>query len=470
MLNSYINVIFILLFTIFTQTACNHSNSLLNKKLVKEYRAVKWHESHIQNNSPDVSTYLGGGMLYYGLNQTLASKVSVIIGSGAGFVPRLVAQAQRDSGTKNGYTYYIDADIKYDPQTGQEYGKPEIEKVKLDKNLFLLKMRSSYAAKLFEKEGIKINYLHIDGDHSVKGILEDWNFFYPLLSENAIVTFHDYSSVPDVKVALEIIKKSHPDINFISFPNAGAGITLAQIGGLEVLYSWWGKGNKYLLSYFKNNRDTNTLEMEDAFFIPESGSKENTTKHWSYLTTQPFLKRYELARDFLKDSNNIIEIGGFPNSMVYFIPEKLKTISVIEPFGTNEWVKNISYESMKRKIDLNIIPSLNDINKFDLPKEYGVVWLGANISYLNQVEIKNLLKILVNSRRTVIELPKYKPAEILWDFVKKTLNPKIVKTEELKIETDQTQYNQRNIYYISGFNPSPDYLSDEVIKSFIDKR
>ena len=39
--------------------------------------------------------FLGSGMLYYAFAYALKAKVSVCLGSGGGFVPRLLRQAQR---------------------------------------------------------------------------------------------------------------------------------------------------------------------------------------------------------------------------------------------------------------------------------------------------------------------------------------------------------------------------------------
>lgn len=456
-------IISLLLLIAFSKILRVNKENLPNTSLVHEYKSLKWSESHMQHDGIHSDTYLGGGMLYYGIIQTTCSKVAVVIGSGAGFVPRIVAQAQRDSGLKNAVTYYVDADTNaMNPKTKQEYGQISLDTVKLDSNLFLLKMRSSYAANLFKKEDIKIDYLHIDGDHSIKGILEDWTYYRDLLSENAIITFHDYSSVPDVLLALQEIQKREPSMQFITFPNAGAGITMAQLGGLNIKKTKNDSARESKLSYFKKN-NSHIANMEDVFFVPESGSASKTSSHWSYLLDKNFQRRYEIASEFLSDSSEIVELGGFPNSMVYFVPNTVKKISVIEPFGTNDFIKNIYYEGLNRNIDLSIYPSSSDFKK---TSAYDLVWLGMNISHYNEDDIRSILRIFANSKKIVIERSNYeysiKQQELIFDLIR----PHIVKTEVLNINCDTQTFCKRTMFFIDNVDPVDNFDTLENIVKF----
>jgi hypothetical protein len=446
--------------------------SLLNTDIVRQYLSIKWSDSHSAPislfESITAQHYLGGGMLYYGLVQTQRSKVAVVIGSGAGFVPKLIAHAQRDASVENGYTYWVDADINVvDPISEHEFGQPELDKAVLDRNLFLLRMRSSYASKLFLKENIKIDYLHIDGDHTIKGILEDWYYYQPLLNKNAIVTFHDYSSTPDVKIALNAIQEKNPEIEFVIFPNAGAGIALAQWGGLRI-YKENRVQQPSLISFFKNNKNTQTLFMEDVYYIPESGGRNRSEAHWGYLKHPDFLKRYELAQNFLENSESIVEIGGFPNSMVYFLSPLNKKIFAIEPFGANEWAKNMVIESIKKNIELTIYPSVHDLYNLNLKDNYSVVWLGMGFSYYDKKEIRKTLDLLKFSEKSVLETSNYQSSLSLKDFMFTVLNPYVVEERKIIIQTDQTLYKERNMYFIKGFRAKNDSESlDHAIEKWI---
>jgi hypothetical protein len=65
----------------------------------------RWCASH--GAVPDGSD-LGAGMLYYSLAYATKATTCVCLGSGGGFVPRLMRQAQRDLGIPGGRTILVD--------------------------------------------------------------------------------------------------------------------------------------------------------------------------------------------------------------------------------------------------------------------------------------------------------------------------------------------------------------------------
>jgi|GEM_PF-4989456 len=453
---------------------------LLDESRAATYSKIKWSESHIDlEGFKRGGSFLGGGMLYYGIVQASMSKLSVIIGSGAGFVPKIVAQAQRDMGARiKAITYYIDADIDvFNHKTGQNYGNPELDKVKLDSNLFLMRMRSSYAAKIFEKEGVKIDYLHIDGDHSVKGILEDWRYYHPLLTENAIVTFHDYSSLPDTKIALEIIKGQHPEIEFIVFPNSGAGICVAQLGGLTINNNInKSSQNKEVISYFGKKHQ---ILMEEVFFPKEW--KENVQfyeNRISRLKKPEFIERYKKVGLFLDNKfEAALEIGGFPNSIVYFL-NNTRNVSIVEKYATNQWMREVSLEGFRKELDLSIYPELNDINISGLGK-YNLVILDFLLEYESKVgravihnEVEKFFSVMVHSKKAVIGISDSVYSKEQFAFIKEVLNPNIVSVDILDCtESSDESYSPvslQNTYFISGFTPTQDWQASEVIDKMVE--
>ncbi|HRI57993.1 MAG TPA: hypothetical protein PK170_12970, partial [Anaerolineae bacterium] len=66
------------------------SSTTITEALTRE---AAWAESHGADGG-----YLGMGLLYYTLTYLLKARVAVCLGSGGGFVPRLMRQAQRDLG------------------------------------------------------------------------------------------------------------------------------------------------------------------------------------------------------------------------------------------------------------------------------------------------------------------------------------------------------------------------------------
>ena len=68
--------------------------SLLNRDTIRTSLLAEapWAESH----GADHNAYLGAGLLYYSFAYAFQSQTIVVLGSGGGFVPRLLKQAQRD--------------------------------------------------------------------------------------------------------------------------------------------------------------------------------------------------------------------------------------------------------------------------------------------------------------------------------------------------------------------------------------
>ena len=162
--------------------------SLLHDELISDVLLADapWAESH---GADPQNGYLGAGLLYYTLAYMLRAKLCVCIGSGGGFVPRLMRQAQRDLGLDDARTILIDGDtggwsrpqwLKEDSFFRKAY--PEIE---------ILLATSRDVSERPETRAWQIDYLHIDGDHSHSGSLEDFQRFEPLMSPRGLISFHD---------------------------------------------------------------------------------------------------------------------------------------------------------------------------------------------------------------------------------------------------------------------------------------
>ena len=66
------------------------------------------------------------------------------------------------------------------------------ENIREFSNITLLKKESTEASSLFNTESIDILYL--DGDHSEKGILGDFYFWYPKVKKDGFICGHDYNN------------------------------------------------------------------------------------------------------------------------------------------------------------------------------------------------------------------------------------------------------------------------------------
>ena len=91
---------------------------LLDRELIAELltREAPWSDSHGAHDA-----YLSAGLLYYTLTYAMRAEVAVCLGSGGGFVPRLMRQAQRDAGiAERSRTILVDGNV---PDAG--WGAPQ---------------------------------------------------------------------------------------------------------------------------------------------------------------------------------------------------------------------------------------------------------------------------------------------------------------------------------------------------------
>jgi len=146
--------------------------------------------------------HMGDGIVVYSIIQHMRAKNCVCIGSGGGFIPRIMTQARIDlynQGIFDGNPEYnwgdIGATYLVDPCNGVG-GPSDI----LDENSFL---RSHFYPRIIKETSekafydffilhdIKIDVLFIDGDHSYEGVKKDFELYSTILSENGVIFLHD---------------------------------------------------------------------------------------------------------------------------------------------------------------------------------------------------------------------------------------------------------------------------------------
>lgn len=134
------------------------------------------------------SFHLGAGMIYLSLAYQKNAKLCVCLGSGGGFVPRCMRAGQRLGGV-DGSTVLVDGNCG---SWGRpNYLSPETFFRRVWPDIDVRIQTTEQAAEKFAEHGDKIDYLHIDADHTYKGSKYDFEMYTPLLSRDAIVTIHD---------------------------------------------------------------------------------------------------------------------------------------------------------------------------------------------------------------------------------------------------------------------------------------
>jgi hypothetical protein len=186
--------------------------SLLNLNIVKDYLT----NNHIIDEDGNIlhtpinyrwthgatDLHLGDGMMIYSLIQFSRAKICVCIGTGGGFIPRLMTQSRVDlwhqkifEGNPSnewgdvGTTIIVDAsngvggftDWTNEDSFLRQHFSPQI----------ILETSEKAFYDYFVRQDIKIDYLHIDGDHSYDGVKKDFELYSQIMSENGIITIHD---------------------------------------------------------------------------------------------------------------------------------------------------------------------------------------------------------------------------------------------------------------------------------------
>ena len=128
-------------------------------------KPVKYKETHGATH-----IYLGGGLLFYLIPYLMKSKTCVCLGSGGGFVPRMMTAAHWDLKELDvfiegqyGTTYVVDAKNGVNGETDWD-----------DKSYFIETFQPKVIEALtddayynfFLRNNVEIDYLHIDAGHS----------------------------------------------------------------------------------------------------------------------------------------------------------------------------------------------------------------------------------------------------------------------------------------------------------------
>ena len=215
-------------------------NASVVEVLVADEPSWGWAEGHGSNRVD----YLGGGLLYYALTYMFKARNCVCLGSGGGFVPKLMAQAHRDlssSGLLGRSAGDATKVVLVDANVGK-WGRPnwlrEDSRFRRDfpEVEILFKLTADAAADLAVR-GFKIDYLHVDADHSKEGCLADLNGYLPLMRPDGVLTLHDSaphrkSVSPDLGVveAVEEARKSW-NLETVNLDNVGTGTMVMKCRG-----------------------------------------------------------------------------------------------------------------------------------------------------------------------------------------------------------------------------------------------
>ncbi len=191
--------------------------------------------------------HLGDGLLVYSIIQMMRAKVCVCIGSGSGFIPRIMTQARVDLYKQNifqgngdynwgdiGTTYLVDA-------CNGVGGPNDLD----DENSFFRKTFYPRFIKstsvdayynFFVKQDIQIDFLFIDGDHSYEGVKTDFELYSKLLSNRGIIAIHDTDK--EYEKALIVSEDAKKDYHSFTGPSK----FIEELGPEWKLFNFFNEG------------------------------------------------------------------------------------------------------------------------------------------------------------------------------------------------------------------------------------
>jgi hypothetical protein len=180
------------------------TSTILNTKLIQNTITNNGKEGPVpyrwSHGANDIE--MGDGLLVYSFIQFIRAKTCVCIGSGGGFIPRIMTQARRDMwemgvfGGNNdfswgdiGCTYVVDA------MNGIGGKVDWFKEESFFRRTFHPRILGTTTEEAFHNHfvlnDVKIDYLHIDAGHSYENVKEDFELYSQLLSPNGIISIHD---------------------------------------------------------------------------------------------------------------------------------------------------------------------------------------------------------------------------------------------------------------------------------------
>ena len=145
--------------------------------------------------------HLGDGLIIYTLINFFKFKALVCLGSGGGFIPRIMTQARYDLSLEgfyeeismewgeNGSTYIVDACNGVNGEV--DWDKEDSFFRTTFHPKFIKKTTKKAYYDYFVKQDIKIDFLHIDANHTYDGVKEDFDLYSKIMNDNGIITIHD---------------------------------------------------------------------------------------------------------------------------------------------------------------------------------------------------------------------------------------------------------------------------------------
>ena len=165
--------------------------------------------------------HMGDGLMVYSIIQHMRAKICVCIGSGGGYIPRIMTQARIDLHKQkifegNGDYNWGDIGTSYVVDACNGVGGPndlDNEESFYRKNFYPRFIKSTSVEAYYDffvRQDIKIDVLWIDGDHSYEGVKTDFELYSNIMNDKGIIIIHDTDEkYEETLIVSEDAKKDH---------------------------------------------------------------------------------------------------------------------------------------------------------------------------------------------------------------------------------------------------------------------
>ena len=165
--------------------------------------------------------HMGDGLMVYSIIQHMRAKNCVCIGSGGGYIPRIMTQARIDLHKQkifegNGDYNWGDIGVTYVVDACNGVGGPNDldNEESFYRTTFYPRFIKSTSVEayydFFVRQDIKIDVLFIDGDHSYEGVKTDFELYSNIMNDKGIIIIHDTDeNYEETLIVSEDAKKDH---------------------------------------------------------------------------------------------------------------------------------------------------------------------------------------------------------------------------------------------------------------------
>ena len=380
------------------------------QKVEMAFENAPWGESHGFSKNT-----LGAAPLYATIASSLSVKDVLVIGSGAGFTPKVFLENVPSIANLHLVDAFLAETGNGSPLdiTDQTSDYPSIVINRHKLSIFKV-MSKPFLEQAIVKNN-SYDLIFIDGDHSMSGFRSDLELSLLCLRAGGAILFHDTKITHIPEVANRLLENKW--VNFEI--GAGVGLFISDREG----------------ALMRENSELTQDEMKDLF-------ETSMAQRWDYLASPEFRVRNETVNKMLGKHLNrfgelsALEIGGNPAPLLPEIRDLgiFTDLATVEPYISPS-VEHI-FEEMARS-GVSISKSLDDITNKNSDL---LIVLGVDLSLSEDFpnlrsDASKIQSLFWKAKIVVTESSNYQPSKWLEKFLTKGLT--LIESQTIVIDANE---------------------------------